>query len=142
MTKLGINFQPATDEAGHRLDFMFALMPKSPAPLDEIIVVEIKRGTDSRGNTRRATDAEVNKFHAYVLDAIEHERPNSPPAKVRGLMIAEGYTTQGARVKESLEKNPSILLRFRTWDRVITETERMHLGWLEVSRARSQTEET
>ena len=57
-------------------------------------------------------------------------------------MIAEGYTTQGARVKESLEMNPSILLRFRTWDRVITETERMHLGWLEVSRARSQTEET
>ena len=49
MTKLGINFQPATDEAGHRLDFMFALMPKYPAPLDEIIVVEIKRGTDSRG---------------------------------------------------------------------------------------------
>lgn len=140
MTKLGIRFQPATDETGHRLDFMFALMPKHPAPLDEIIVVEIKRGTDVRGNPRLATDAEVNKFHAYVLDAIEHERRNSPPAKVAGLMIAQGYTPRGVRIKQSLEDNRSIDLRFSTWDRVIAETERMHLGWLEVSRARSQGE--
>jgi hypothetical protein len=56
-------------------------------------------------------------------------------------MIAQGYTANGNRVKQSLEQNPSIDLRFRTWDRVIAETERMHLGWLEVSRARSRAEE-
>jgi hypothetical protein len=138
MTKLGISFEPATDETGHRLDFMFALRPKRPAPLDEIIVVEIKRSADSRGHARLANEDEVNKFHAYVLAAIEHEHRNSPQVRVTGLMIAQGYTQNGARVKQSLENNRNIDLRFRTWERVIDETERMHLGWLEVSRARSQ----
>ncbi len=141
LTKLGIDFQPATDETGHRLDFMFALMPKSPAPLDEIIVVEIKRGSDLQGKKRVATEEEVNKFHSYVLAAREHEQRNGSQAKVRGLMITQGYTANGNRVKQSLEENPTIELRFRTWDRVIAETERMHLGWLEVSRARSRAEE-
>jgi hypothetical protein len=138
MTKLGIEFEPELDEEGHRLDYMFALIPKEPAPMDEIIVVEIKRGTNKDGSPRMATEAEVNKFHSYVLDAIEHESANHPPALVRGLMIAQGYTHNGDRVKRSLEQNPALNIRFRTWDRVIAETERMHLGWLEVSRLRSR----
>ena len=138
MTKLGVRFVPEEDEQGHRLDFMFALMPKRPAPVDEIIVVEVKRGTDARGNARHATEDEVNKFHSYVLDVREHESANHPPATVRGLMIAQGYTHHAERVKQSLEQNPALSLRFRTWDRIIEETERMHLGWLEVSRERGQ----
>jgi hypothetical protein len=138
MTKLGIEYEPAVDEEGHRLDYMFALIPKEPAPIDEIIVVEIKRGTNKDGTPRVANEEEVNKFHSYVLDAIEHESANHPPALVRGLMIAQGYTHNGDRVKRSLEQNPALNIRFRTWDRVIAETERMHLGWLEVSRLRGR----
>jgi hypothetical protein len=141
MTKLGIEYEPEYDEEGHRLDYMFGLIPKEPAPIDEIIVVEIKRGSDKHGNPRIATEDEVNKFHSYVLDAIEKESANHPPALVRGLMIAQGYTHNGDRVKRSLEQNPALNIRFRTWDRVIAETERMHLGWLEVSRLRGRERE-
>lgn len=142
MTKLGVHFEPEQDEEGHRLDYMFALIPKSPAPMDEVIVVEIKRGTDKHGNVRKATEEEVYKFNSYVLAAVEHESRNHPPALVRGLMIAQGYTSNGDRIKRSLEQNPVLNLRFRTWDRVIEESERMHLGWLNVSRERSTAEES
>ena len=42
---LGVDYEPEVGETGLRLDFLFALVPHAPAPLDEVIVVEIKRGT-------------------------------------------------------------------------------------------------
>lgn len=138
VTKFGVEFKPETDaETGDRLDFMFVLRPGAPAKVDEIIVVEIKRSTDSKGRMRAADEAEVNKFHAYVLDVIEHEKNNTDRPRVRGLMIAERYTHAGDRVRESLEQIGHPSMQFKTWARVIDETERMHLSWLEVSRERS-----
>lgn len=139
MTTLGVNFQPETDaETGHRLDFMFAFMPREPAPRDEIIVVEVKRSRDSQGRTRVATEEEVDKFHGYVLDAVEYESRNQPAARARGLMIAQGYTHNADRKRRSLERIGTPLLEFKTWERLIGDTERMHLGWLEVSRSRAE----
>ena len=64
----GVNFAPESDEeTGNQLDFLFALAPTSPAPKDQVVVVEIKRGSHSTGRVRKADLPEVNKFHQYVL---------------------------------------------------------------------------
>lgn len=56
------------------------------------------------------------------------------PPRVRGLMIAQGYTEKANRMRRSVEKTD--YAEFKTWDLVIDETRRMHLGWLEVSKKR------
>jgi hypothetical protein len=137
---LGIEYEASFDEDGLRMDFMFGLIPKSPAPPDEITVVEIKRGRDSRGREHKANDEEVSRFHNYIVDVRDRERRNHPSATVRGLMIADGYTPRADRIKASFEENQALDVRFRTWDRVIAETERMHLGWLEVTKERARAE--
>lgn len=134
--KLGVNFAPEKDESGNHLDFLFALAPHAPAPLDEVVVVEIKRGTYANGGVRKADIDEVNKFHAYVLAVQMHYEKSTDRPRVRGLMIAEDYTSQGDTMRKSLETLKNVNLKFRTWSRVIEDTERMHLGWLEVSRER------
>jgi hypothetical protein len=53
-------------------------------------------------------------------------------------MVAQGYTTQADAIRKGLEQMTSPKLEFKTWDRVLDETHRMHLGWLEVSRGRSK----
>lgn len=133
---LGVQFAPEKDESGNHLDFLFALAPHPPAPLDEVVVVEIKRGSYTNGNVRKADVGEVNKFHAYVVAVQEHYARSTDRPRVRGLMIAEGYTSQADGVRKSLESVQNVDLTFRTWDRVIAETERMHLGWLQVSKER------
>lgn len=140
MTKFGVRFEPEQDETGDRLDFMFALLPKAPATIDEIIVVEIKRSRDSKGAPRSATDLEVDKFHGYVLDVIEKEKNNTPEPRVRGLMVADSYTPAGQRKRDSLQRLGHPQLDFKTWERLIDETERMHLGWLNVSKERFERE--
>jgi hypothetical protein len=141
MTKFGVDFQPEADETGDRLDFMFALLPKAPATVDEIIVVEIKRSCDSKGQPRVATDTEVDKFLGYVLAVEEKEKNNTPPPRVRGLMVAQGYTKAAQLKRDSLMQIGRPRLDFKTWSRLIDETERMHIGWLEVSRQRFAKEE-
>lgn len=134
----GVDFAPETDsENGHHLDYLFALVPKAPATVDEVVVVEIKRGTHANGAVRKADLNEVNKFHAYVQAVVQHYAKNSQPPTVRGLMVAQGYTQQADPIRKGLEQIPSPRLEFKTWDRVLDETHRMHLGWLEVSRGRS-----
>lgn len=133
---LGVDFAPEQDESGNYLDFLFALAPHAPAPLDEVVVVEIKRGTHPNGKVRKADVSEVNKFHTYVLAVQEHYARSTDRPRVRGLMIAEDYTAQGDATRKSLETVQGIDLTFRTWSRVIEDTERMHLGWLAVSRER------
>lgn len=127
------------DETGDILDFLFVLQPKPPAPVDEVVVVEIKRGTTSKGALRRADEGEVQKFHSYVVGVASHYAANTHPPRVRGLMVAEGYTKRGDAIRKSLEGIPDPKLEFKTWKRVLQETERMHLGWLEVSRERAAT---
>lgn len=136
LTKTGIGYQPELDEDGNRLDFLFALAPHAPAPLDEIIVVEIKRGTYADGRERKADLNEVNKFHLYVASVQSHYQKSSDPPTVRGLMIAQGYTPQADLIRKNLEGGP-VRLTFSTWDKVIDETERMHTAWLDLSRMRA-----
>jgi len=138
LSDLGIEFVPETeDETGRQLDFLFVLQPKAPAPVDEVVVVEIKRGHTKDGSERKANDDEVNAFLAYVLGIDEHYAKSSERPIVRGLMIAQGYTRNADRLRKKLEEQmTSPRLGFRTWDRVLQETERMHTGWLAVSRER------
>ena len=129
-------YEPTIDPVtGDRLDFLFILQPKAPAPLDELLLVEIKRGYKSDGSVHSASEAEVNKFHAYVL-AVEREYArNSMPPSVSGLMIANGYTQRANLVKESLQGVQRVKLEFKTWDNVMENTRRLHTGWLEVTQA-------
>ena len=136
LSRVGIAYTPELDEEGQRLDFLFALAPKAPAPPDEVVVVEIKRGSDSKGKVRKATDFEVNKFHGYVVAVTNHYAKSTERPAVRGLMIAQDYTPAGDAIRQSLETLQGVRLQFRTWDRVIDDTERMHLGWLGVSKDR------
>lgn len=137
LSDLGIDFQAETDhETGRQLDFLFVLRPKEPAPADEVLVVEIKRGYTPDGKERRADDREVHAFHQYVLAVEEHYAKSTDRPVVRGLMIAQGYTGQADAVRKSLEQIQSPRLEFRTWDRVIDDTERLHTGWLAVSQER------
>lgn len=136
LTKVGIAWEPELDEEGQRVDFLFTLAPKPPAPLDEVVVVEIKRGSNTNGTPRKATEGEVNKFHGYVVAVTNHYARSTEQPAVRGLMIAQDYTAAADGIRKSLETLPGVRLRFRTWDRVIEDTQRMHLGWLAVSKER------
>jgi hypothetical protein len=137
ISTFGINYEPGPNESGLRLDFLFALVPHPPAPMDEVIVVEIKRSTNADLSGRKVTPDEVTKFHLYVLKVREYYQKSSEYPAVRGLMIAQGYTGQADSLRKSLEHNPDVRLTFRTWDRLIDETERMHMAWLDLSRKRA-----
>ncbi len=141
---LGDEIDPATlqehyeptldDETGQRLDFLFILRPKAPAPFDEILVVEIKRGVRANGSIHRVSEEEVNKFHSYVLGVYANYSLNTAPPSVSGLMVASGYTERASRTRRSLEQVREVRLEFQTWDSVIENTKRLHTGWLEVTR--------
>lgn len=137
LTKVGIAYEPEVDEQGKRLDFLFALAPKPPANRDEIVVVEIKRGSVSSGKIHKASENEVFKFHTYVLAVQTHYAKSTERPRVRGLMIAQDYTAAADTLRKSLETTQDVRLQFRTWDAVIDDTERMHLGWLAVSQDRA-----
>ena len=130
------DYEPEFDEEGLQIDFLFIFQPKEPAPIDEVVVVEIKRGSHPDGKIHKANDAEVQKFQNYVLAAKDYYDRNSRPPRVRGLMIAQDYTDRAERLRRSMEQRGVPTFEFKTWDTLIHETERMHLGWLEVSRRR------
>jgi hypothetical protein len=137
ISTLGVKYEPEASETGLRADFLFALVPHNPAPLDEVIVVEIKRGTNADGTERRVSPEEVTKFHLYVLAVRDHYQKSTDHPSVRGLMIAQGYSRQANSLRTSLENSSDVRLAFRTWTRIIDETERMHLAWLDLSRKRA-----
>ena len=123
------------DETGDRIDFLFILQPRTPAPADELLVVEIKRGYKSNNQLHSARDTEVQKFHSYALGVREHfASANTAVPTVHGLMIANSYTERANRVRQSLQQLPDVRLEFRTWDSVIANTRSLHTGWLEVTR--------
>ena len=130
------HYEPTIDdETGQRLDFLFILKPQAPAPFDEILVVEIKRGVKSNGRMHRVSEEEVNKFHSYVLGVHANYSVNTAPPSVSGLMVANGYTERANRTRRSLAQVREVRLEFQTWDSVIENTKRLHSGWLEVTRA-------
>ena len=135
LSTLQENYEPTIDdETGQRLDFLFMLRPKAPAPFDEVLIVEIKRGVKSNGRVHRVSEEEVNKFHSYVLGVYAEYGRNTSPPSVSGLMIANGYTERADRTRRSLEQVREVRLEFQTWDSVIEHTRRLHAGWLEVTR--------
>ena len=123
------------DETGDRIDFLFILQPKAPAVADELLVVEIKRGYKSNRRLHRASDAEVQKFHSYVLGVREHyASANTAVPTVHGLMIANAYSGRADRLRRSLQQLQDVRLEFRTWETVINNTRALHTSWLEVTR--------
>ena len=132
-----LDITPEADEADGRMDFLFALGPRSPYTHDELLVVEIKRGTYPDGKTRTVNHDEVSRFHRYALAAHESQTISSKPLRVVGLMIAQRYTREAERVRQSLETVQNPRLIFTTWDSVLLETERLHDGWLAVTNRRA-----
>lgn len=126
----GVDYEPELDDTGNIIDFVFGLKTD-----DEVIVVEIKRGTNADESIRKASLAEVQKFQAYLSEVEAHFDNETPHTRVRGLMIANGYVKAANRYRKKWEQ-PGVM-EFRTWERVLDETHRLHVDWLEVSRRRS-----
>lgn len=137
--KLGIRYDGEKDpDTGRFIDFLFGLAPRPPAAIDQIVVVEIKRGTHPDGTERRATLDEVNKFHFYVKSAVKHAGKDTHPPRVRGLMIANDYSEDAKMVRASLEEIQNPSMEFKMWESVLEETRRLHLSWLNVTKDRLQ----
>ena len=138
---LGIDYTPGYDpETRGRLDYLFALQPSTPSGVDEILVVEIKRARVA-GKVRTVSAPEVLKFHGYMRSAIAKYRLEDTPPAVTGLMIADGYTRDAEDVVRTT-KIEGVRLDYRTWYRVLMETERLHRSWLTVATRRAEEDST
>ena len=140
LSDLGIK----TDEGypdKRRMDFLFALGPSSPYTHDQLLIVEIKRGTDSSGKDHVVSADEISRFQRYVLAAYHSERKATKPLRVTGLMIAQDYTEEADRVKQDLESGGQVHYVFNTWYGVLRETKRLHEGWLAVTSRRATARE-
>ena len=130
------------DAKGKFVDYLFTLSPSTPTFADQVIVVEIKRGTKPNGSPYHVTGDEVQRFATYVGYAEEHygaaDSPSSVP-NVRGLMIASGYT-QGAQIqrRSTYEAVQGGKYQFKSWESVLKDTRRLHVGWLELSTRRAK----
>ena len=78
------DYEPEKDEDGLQLDFLFLLQPKAPAPLDEVVIVEIKRASRSDGKIHKANHSEISKFQNYVLVAKEYYDRSTLRPRIRG----------------------------------------------------------
>lgn len=131
------------DVKGSIADYLFAIGPLAPTSNDEVVVVEIKRGTNNKGYAKKANHDEVASFGRYVVDAEEFfsaANSESFQPKIRGLMITQGFTERGQRQRKSLERVPYPIHEFKSWSAVLKDTRRLHLGWLELSSRRSGSE--
>ncbi|WP_420621408.1 ATP-binding protein [Candidatus Poriferisodalis sp.] len=135
LSDLGIT--PDEGDSDGRMDYLFALGPSAPYTHDELLVVEIKRGTYPDGRPRSVSPEEVSRFHDYVLAAHESQNLSSEPLRVTGLMIAQRYTDRADLRRKSLQTVHDVRLVFSTWNRVLKETERLHEGWLAVTSRRA-----
>ncbi|MYA43741.1 MAG: hypothetical protein F4Z31_18600 [Gemmatimonadetes bacterium] len=135
---LGIKYEPEPD-VGKRMDYLFAMQPSAPSTVDEILVVEIKRAKTKDGRVHRVSGAEVTKFQDYLIQAEQVYARDEHPPQVSGIMIADGFS--GAARQRSKMEIPGVRLHYRTWARVIRETERLHRGWLTVATRRADSTE-
>ena len=132
---LGIDYEPEYD-SGIRMDYLFALGSSDLTNADELVVVEIKRAKRADGTTFRASNQHVSKFLEYVTAARASARRSSNPPIVTGLMVVQDFTPAARELRETLEQPTSPRMLFRTWDRVIRDTERLHESWLNVEKRR------
>lgn len=135
LSDLGIT--PDEGESDGRMDYLFALGPSAPYTHDELLVVEIKRGTNRDGRVRSVNTDEISRFHRYVLAAGQSQERSREPLRVTGLMIAQRYTADADLQRISLQTVADVRLVFRTWHHVLQETERLHQGWLAVTNRRA-----
>ncbi len=133
---LGINYEPDTD-VGKRIDYLFAMQPSGPSSVDEVLVVEIKRARTKDGRVHRASANEVTRFQDYLDLVKESYSDDKNPPRVSGIMIAEGFTDSARRRRN--REVPGVRSHYRTWNRVINETERLHRGWLAVATRRAHS---
>ena len=138
ISTFGVTYVPEEDEDGNQLDFLFVLRPSPPANMDEVVVIEIKRGTNKDKSLHRANDDEIDKFSTYVLAVHDYLGRNSSPPIVRGLLVASGYTQAADRKRRLLSQSLDPRMEFKTWDAVIHGTKNMHEGWLAVSTKRAE----
>lgn len=138
--KLGIRYEGEKDEdTGRFIDFLFALAPQPPAKVDQMVVVELKRGSHPDGSVRKATVDEVNKFHFYVKSAMKEAAKDSDPPRVRGLMVVNDYSEDAKIIRATLEDTSNPVMEFKKWSSVLEETQRLHLSWLNVTKDRLRT---
>ncbi len=135
---LGIEYEPEPD-VGVRMDYLFAMQPSAPSHVDEILVVEIKRARTNDGRVHRVSASEVTKFQDYLNQAEQVYVRDEHPPQVSGIMIADGFS--GPAWQRSRMQIPGVCLHYRTWARVIRETERLHRGWLAVATRRADSTE-
>ncbi|MDE2934179.1 MAG: ATP-binding protein [Chloroflexota bacterium] len=135
LSDLGI--APDPGESDGQMDYLFALGSSNFEESDEIVVVEIKRATKGAGERHAASEQELNRFASYVNAAKESVEKNSNPPAVTGLFVAQDFTRSALRQKRLYEQARDPRLMFRTWDRVIRDTERIHTGWLAVTTRRA-----
>ena len=100
---------------------------------------EIKRAKTKDGRVHRVSANEVTKFHDYLNQAVEVYARDEHPPQVSGIMIADGFSAP-TRQRTKMEI-PGVRLHYRTWARVIRETERLHRGWLAVATRRADSTE-
>ena len=130
------------ESEGNRTDYLFAIGASNPTSADETIVVEIKRGRNADGSTRHANFDEVNKFSSYVADAeAYYKQADSASGRptVRGVMVASGFTRQAEGQRENFELVPGGKFQFKSWQSVLRDTRRLHVGWLELSSRRGRS---
>ena len=131
---LGIQYEPEPD-VGKRMDYLFAMQPSAPSTVDEVLVVEIKRAKTRDGRVHRVRPQEVTKFHDYLIQAEHVYARDEQSPQVSGIMIADGFSALAwNRARMEI---PGVRLHYRTWSRVIRETERLHQGWLAVATKRA-----
>lgn len=133
----GIDYQPEPG-TGAIADFMFGLRPNASIPNDDVIIVEIKRGTTSSGTTRQVNVTEINRFETYVLAAVNHFEKSTNRPRVTGLMIAQSYNDNALMKRRNLETSQMARFMFSTWEAVIEDTERFHRSWLDVETRRAE----
>lgn len=134
LRKLGINSEPSEPDPG-RVDFVFALGPSRPEIHDELLLVEIKRATDSDGKEHSVSRGEVNKFIGYAQDLQERYS-----YRITALMVAQKYTQEAQKARSLTMDGVNFL--YRTWDQMLLETNRLHRDWLAVTERRAKFEET
>ena len=131
---LGIKYEPEPD-VGKRMDYLFAMQPSAPSTVDEVLIVEIKRAKTRQGRVHRVSAKEVTKFQDILIQAHQvYSRDENPP-QVSGIMIADSFS-EAAWGRTQMEIR-GVRLHYRTWGRVIRETERLHRGWLAVASKRA-----
>lgn len=139
LSTLGIPPEPG--KRGGRIDYLFALGALQSGAHDELLLVEIKRGTDPDGNQHSVSPEEVYRFHRYATQIQMRQKSNSNPNRLSGLMIAQKYSKDAQEIMVSLSTVEDMNLTFITWHRLLTKTKRLHEDWLHITTRRATAQE-